>query len=328
MECLRDRIGLEGCGANTPASSLSVNSLPGITVKSIESLANEERATAVSVWDTIQTRAIYRFTTELRAKLAAKYKLNSALQSLDLGQVVDTGTTTGAVSGEYRGPVFDLGRGIEDDKKRSSFTAHAIKEIKFYATANQNGATFKVFDCSTGTALWTKTQNLVTGWNTIAVNQTFTAQKVWVAFLAASLSTVTLTIDGDINTCQGCKAYVTGGTGSIATAITESTNAHGLSVVYTLTCKLDALACSNPELFDLPLWYLMGAELMLERLRSDRINKWTVNREQAKELKDFYDAEFERVLNMTVNGLTLDTSDICLECNNMIQVKSSPVFGC
>ena len=55
MECLRDRIGLEGCGANTPASSLSVNSLPGITVKGIESLANEERATAVSVWDTIQT---------------------------------------------------------------------------------------------------------------------------------------------------------------------------------------------------------------------------------------------------------------------------------
>jgi hypothetical protein len=27
-----------------------------------------------------------------------------------------------------------------------------------------------------------------------------------------------------------------------------------------------------------------------------------------------------------VDGLTLDTSDICLECNNLIQVKSSPVF--
>ena len=328
MECLRDRIGLEGCGANTPASSLSVNSLPGITVKSIESLANEERATAVSVWDTIQTRAIYRFTTELRAKLAVKYKLNSAIQSIDLGQAVDLTATTGAVANEYRGPFFDLGRGLDDDRKRSHFTAHAIKVIKFYATGNLNGATFKVFDCATGLALWTKTQNLTSGWNTIAVNQTFTAQKVWVAFFAASLSTVTLTIDGDINTCQGCKAYVNGGTGSLATAITESTNAHGLSVVYTLTCKLDALACSMPELFDLPLWYLHGSELMMERLSSDRINKWTVNREQAKELKDFYDAEFERVIKMTVDGLTLDTSDICLECNNLIQVKSSPVFGC
>ena len=61
---------------------------------------------------------------------------------------------------------------------------------------------------------------------------------------------------------------------------------------------------------------------------SDRINKWTVNREQASELKAFYDAEFGRIMDMTISGLTLDSSDICIECNNIIQVKSSPLFGC
>ena len=95
----------------------------------------------------------------------------------------------------------------------------------------------------------------------------------------------------------------------------------GLPVV----CKLDALACSMPELFDLPCGTWHGSELMMERLSSDRINKWTVNREQASELKAFYDdAEFGRIIDMTIGGPTLDSSDICIECNNIIQVKSNP----
>ena len=29
-------------------------------------------------------------------------------------------------------------------------------------------------------------------------------------------------------------------------------------------------------------------------------------------------------MDMTIGGLTLDSSDICIECNNIIQVKSNP----
>ena len=96
MECLRDRIGFkEGCGANTP-HPLSINSLPGITVKSIRARASE-KGHRHAVWDNIQTRAIYRFTTELRAKLAVKYKLNGAIQNIDLGQAVDLTAPLGAI---------------------------------------------------------------------------------------------------------------------------------------------------------------------------------------------------------------------------------------
>ena len=172
----------KGAGLIPPHPPFPLTHCRGLRLSPSEALANEERATAVAVWDNIQTRAIYRFTTELRAKLAVKYKLNSAIQSIDLGQAVDLTATTGAVANEYRGPFFDLGRGLDDDRKRSHFTAHAIKEIKFYATGNLNGATFKVFDCATGLALWTKTQNLTSGWNTIAVNQTFTAQRFGLHF--------------------------------------------------------------------------------------------------------------------------------------------------
>ena len=328
MECLRNRIGLEGCGATTPASSLFVNSLPGISIKSIAALSTEEATTAIEVWDKIQTRAIYRFATALRATLGTKYNLVSALQNIDLGQIVDTTDTTVGSVGQYRGVTFDIGYGIEDDKKRSHFASHYIKEFKFYSTGVVSGATFKVFDCSTGTALWTKTQDLTSGWNTVNVGQTFTAQKIWACVLCSTITTVSLDIDSELNHCVGCRSYVKGATGTAATSLTEVDTSHGLSVVYSVVCKLDALACSLSENLDLPLWYLMGSEIMLERLSSDRISKWTVNREQAKELKDHYDIEFERSIKQAVDGITLDASDICLECNPLIAVKSSPLFGC
>ena len=73
-----------------------------------------------------------------------------------------------------------------------------------------------------------------------------------------NLSTVTLTVDSDLNNCYSCRSYVMGATGTAATALTETTNAHGVSVVYSVVCKLDALACSMPELFDLPCGICTG----------------------------------------------------------------------
>ena len=327
MECLRNRIGLEGCGATSPASSLFVNSLPGISVKSIAAMSTDEAATYLDVWDKIQTRTIYRFATELRSALASKYKLASALKSFDLGQVIDATDTIAGVANEYRGVTFDLANGIESDRKRSNFAAHYVKEIKFYSTGVVNGATFKVYDCLSGATLWSKTQDLAIGWNTVNVGQTFTVNKVWVCVLATSITTVELDIE-EVSGCSDCGVTVYGAKGTTATALTEGDNAFGLSVVYSVVCKLDALACSLSETFDLPLWYLHGSELMLERLTSDRINKWTVNREQAKELKDHYDAEFERTMKLAVDGLTLDASDICLECSPLVSIKQSPLFGC
>lgn len=326
MECLRDRIGLEGCGANTPASSLFINSLPGISLKNIESLSTEEANTAIEVWDKIQTRAIYRFASELRFHLAAKYKMNSAVASIDLGNNVDTTTTTAGVLNELRGVTFDFSRDASASYKRSDFLTHYIKEINFYSTGIVNGATFRVYDCLTGTVLWSKAQNLVSGWNTVNVGQTFTAEKIWVAILASTVTTISLPIDSNINGCDHCVPYVIGASGSSVSSLTESWDASGLSVVYSAVCKLDTIACNLSETFDVPLWYLLGSELMLERLTSDRVVKWTVNREQAKELKDYYDAEFYKLMKMAIDGLEINDNDICIECNQPVVIRQSPVI--
>lgn len=89
MDCLVNRIGISGCGAPTsPASAegvtpvvealpvLVVNDLPGITLKNIEALANEEDDSFVDVWKKVAKRAIAKFDILVKARLNQCYKLS------------------------------------------------------------------------------------------------------------------------------------------------------------------------------------------------------------------------------------------------------------
>lgn len=58
--------------------------------------------------------------------------------------------------------------------------------------------------------------------------------------------------------------------------------------------------------------FRLGVQLMIERLYSTRINWVTLNKEQASELKDFYQTEYEKSLSQAVKFL--DMSECCLKC--------------
>lgn len=79
-------------------------------------------------------------------------------------------------------------------------------------------------------------------------------------------------------------------------------------------CDYEEMACANkPRLMN--AWrYLLGNQLMLERLFSSRINRFTtVDREQAIELRDLYQVEYERSLEQASKLLII--SDCCLKCS-------------
>lgn len=78
-------------------------------------------------------------------------------------------------------------------------------------------------------------------------------------------------------------------------------------------CDYDALICDNIEELSLAWKYLLGVSLMIFRLTSDRVNRWTtVDRTQATELRDFYQVEYYKALKQGV--LLMDTDECCLEC--------------
>jgi len=72
------------------------------------------------------------------------------------------------------------------------------------------------------------------------------------------------------------------------------------------------LICENKELLSIALLYLMGVEMLNERLGSDRINRHTTtDRQKATEIREDYLNDFEIQLKAAVNSIDLDGSD-CL----------------
>lgn len=75
MDCLLDYIGLKVCGDETPASGLFINSLPGISLESIDKIADSEQVTYRGVWNDVQTEAAARFYIDVVNELTKCYIL-------------------------------------------------------------------------------------------------------------------------------------------------------------------------------------------------------------------------------------------------------------
>lgn len=75
MECLVDYIGLKVCGDETSGSGQFINSLPGISLESVDKIADKEQITYKGVWTDVQTEAANRFYTDVVNELSKCYKL-------------------------------------------------------------------------------------------------------------------------------------------------------------------------------------------------------------------------------------------------------------
>jgi hypothetical protein len=91
-----------------------------------------------------------------------------------------------------------------------------------------------------------------------------------------------------------------------------------LSKCHTLSnhCDYEAMACDNIEHLARAWKYLLGVQLMLYRIHSPRLNRFTtIDLKDAKELLGLYQAEYESALNQAIP--LIDVSSCCqTECSN------------
>lgn len=76
IECLTGFIGILGCNSQEPGSGLYINSLPGITLEKIDSMADAEQITYIGVWREVEKRGLLRFRTALMSGLNKCYQIN------------------------------------------------------------------------------------------------------------------------------------------------------------------------------------------------------------------------------------------------------------
>lgn len=81
MTCLQGYIGIQGCGAQAPPddfSGLYINQLPGVNLEVIESIADAEQETYLSVWADVETRALRKFALSVKAELNKCYRITDS----------------------------------------------------------------------------------------------------------------------------------------------------------------------------------------------------------------------------------------------------------
>lgn len=321
MNCLTDYIGLRGCSSTTPPSGLYVNDLPGISLKQIVSLTNEEEKTYLELWDMIQLRAQNRFSLDVREQMGKAYKIKSINQGISVpGYSTGTGTTPAAA--EY-------GFTIEYDTMDTGYVPsplsyiHVQKVDIYIETADDY--TFYIRDIDSGAIIYSNpSQFMNVGLNTIEVNTTFNNVARLFGGISLDKSTNYTSIKAPSINGECCGAITRGAWFFGSFHYTQEL--YGLCPTYTIGCSWDGLICLNKNIFSRAYWYLLGIEVLTEVIYSTKLNQFTtVNLQKANELRKEYQVEYMKTLTQIAEGMNLDC-DCCLECSGSVQLRETTQF--
>ncbi len=368
MKCLHDYIGVKNCGFAPSISGMYLQDLPGMDFAQMDAIANADQTSFSGVWSDVQSRSERRFRNDVIGKISGfdtKYKLRQITQTVDLGNIVDTTSIT---------PIGALRRGhtIELNEKGaqcvcSNMQLIYIQSVRFYSTA-AGSQTLYVTDIDLHSDIFSKVFTAVIGWNVINVEQEFEVTRLSVNVDTTALATVKLDMSqlflGDVfqspeYVCAECSggwsgSYAWFNWGCSCTAICQSyqindgdttgstenysdINSFGISTVYSIKCTYNNIVCNNKQHFAQAYLYVLGIELLTERIYSSRINKWTtVDLKRAVELRSELEIEYrggvkndkslcEGLLNTIIYGVDLNLNDCCISTDAPIRM-AEPIF--
>lgn len=336
MNCLQGYIGIRGCADSEPESGLYINDLPGISLESLDKIANSEQITYAKVFEDIERRALRRFSTLVNNWLSLRYQIKNLKQSANFGSNVENTTTIAAA--KYRGFVVWL----SDSELYVKSNLHYIhiQSLKLYLGAAVN-TSIKVYDIleRTGDSIVIEQLNSfpvtgAVGWNTVRVNEDFQPTLgLLIVYNSTGILSRNFEIPEQINDycgcaceCFGCELKIEG----VETddlnidSITRGVNTYGLSGVLSIGCRFDQFICDNRQNFAVALWYLYGYEYWYERIYTDRLNRFgTIDRQKAIEARNEFWKIFNEEMETALSGVEIK-QDCCIECN--AQVKAVPAM--
>src|ERR1043165_3877055 len=164
--CLTDYICINWCKATQPESGLYINSLPGISLKSIDATADDEQVTFLQVWNHVQSRAIRILNTAVINEFGKRYKLCRLSESFDLGKQVNLQTNQTNDPQSAKGIVISLG------DPHSTLQFIHVQEVWVYLKSDTS---YQVIFYDLDKEVQLQVMNLtgVKGWNRVTVNRDF-----------------------------------------------------------------------------------------------------------------------------------------------------------
>lgn len=337
MQCFIDYIGLRGAISGIiPDSGLYVNDLPGINLKSLDMIADSDKLNYQNLWNIIQQRAVKKFEKAIYAEFNKRFRLKRIVQSIDLTKQVDK-TVVYAPIPQWRGFSIQLTFKNMQRIVASPFQSTFIQELWLYLNAVPVAdIAVNIFDMETGDTLdafSVPAATAVVGWNKIKVFKKYIAYEIFCAYDATAVPGADLYIPPTVefystemvNWIYGfvfANAYVRGAQTIIQddpTQLAFGIQSYGLSGIFSVGCTYDGLACNNKMLLGDALQYLLGAEIMIERTMSDRLNRYTtIDKDQAGKALQYFEEEYTQRIQQALEGIDIKTSDSCIDCNAQV----------
>lgn len=331
MGCFSGLIKLSGCQiTEVPEAVYSLNSLPGISLKSFEQVANSEQGNYIGVWDAINERAEARLKNQIIAQMSTRYDIKRARRTVAISGTPETDASS---DDAFKGMVFVQAWTLTDNWVVSPFQTLSVDRISFYKSSTNTATTvdIKFVNYLSKEVLFTKTltmSELAEGWNEINILKEFYCTILAIGFDDTDINGVTYSTSDVNSNFQSCfdECYGTDGCGYVYGFTTVDNNyvqnnvINSLRATVTLGCSYNAAVCSNRLLFAEAFWYALGIEFMDERLYSERVNFYTsVKRDEANELSALYQKRYEEAFLNAIGGMKFGC-DSCLECNSQVQV--------
>ncbi len=325
MDCLIDYIGLRTQGGTVPESGMYINDLPGITVSQLTDIANSEHATFVDVWNTVQRRSAKIFETAFTNAMAKRYRLKKISEAFQLSNSVDAAASTAAETGTLRGVLVDC------YYLKSPFHYIPIDKVHLYLKDPVPNTTiplyvYEVHDTRL-TLLDTFSITPQVGWNDVTINKKYAdSAMLYIAYDATHVDSVSLQLDSQDLDGRFWASYdwfwshlYIQGASYAGGQFTEGYDTYGLTATIGLQCSFDVLVCNYKKELATAWWYLLGAELMQERIYTDRINRYTtVDLTRAKDLRNQLKQDFLNELLTFTDSIHL-SGDWCIECNEQVK---------
>jgi len=308
-------------------SELYINDLEGISLESIEKLANEEQKTYLGVWRDVERRALKKFTTSLTNYFRTKYRIKKLLDRYYFGQYVDPSDTAPAAAG-FRGISVELNP-HRTEAEISPFITMSVSRFQYYALADDD-IEFQIIDPLSNEILWSEIVAVKSGqWNDVKAIFSVPAlqftRELRIGYVSTGVVSPKTSLSNDTSGECGCSiagccsARIKGIETSTLGVSYDTENSFGIRGFVSLQCSYEGLVCASRELFSTALWYYMGAEMMRERIHSSRLNKFTsINRKDAQELLDDFLDVYQNEMETVIDAVDLNESECCLECSAVV----------
>ena len=339
MSCFTNYIGVKGCPGAESDSGLYINSLPGVTLQSIDMIANSEQITFLEVFKEVESRASLKLTQDITNYLKKRYRLKSITQSINLGKRYNPAVSPTPNFTQYRGFSIDLGYVPNGNQlAETQLQQINVQTLSLYAdNVPTNPVLVEIVNKETGEAVWSKLITITsTGWQEIQVNQSFRTTALLCYYDAMDFDSVSLPIpQAAYGLCQACSMFIYGPNcramlygieshGSDPTIYDQGWDTFGLTGVFSIGCSYEGIICDTKSNFADSYLYLLGTELMVETAYSDRLNEFTtVKRADAEELRAIFQVEYEKRLANALDGIEISLRNCCIECNYPYQVRES-----